>query len=114
MILTPENFLQFAMNCYENPQCFNIKEFEKDLNRFDYLKKLLNRYKSIGELRERLILNHIIVIYNVFGDSATDMLLHKLPEHKSSLITFMIYLNRVSENNIYELDQTIIEVLRKI
>lgn len=114
MILTPENFLQFAMNCYENPQCFNIKEFENDLNRFDYLKKLLNRYKSVGELRERLILNHIIIIYNVFGDSATDMLLLKLPEHKSSLITFMIYLNRVSEDDIYELDQTIIEVLRKI
>ena len=114
MILTTENFIQFAMNCYENPQCFNIKEFENDLNRFDYLKKLLNRYKSVGELRERLILNHIIVIYNVFGDSATDMLLHKLSEHKSSLITFMIYLNRIPENMVNELDQTIIEVLRKI
>ena len=114
MILTTENFIQFAMNCYENPQCFNIKEFENDLNRFDYLKKLLNRYKSFGELRERLILNHIIVIYNVFGESATDMLLHKLSEHKSSLITFMIYLNRITENMVNELDQTIIEVLRKI
>lgn len=114
MILTPENFLQFSMNCYENPQCFNIKEFENDLNRFDYLKKLLNRYKSFGELRERLILNHIIVIYNVFGDSATDMILFKLPEHKSSLITFMIYLNRIPEDVVHELDETIIEVLRKI
>lgn len=114
MILTTENFIQFAMNCYENPQCFNIKEFENDLNRFDYLKKLLNRYKSVGELRERLILNHIIVIYNVFGDSATDMILFKLSEYKSSLITFMIYLNRIPEDMVNELDQTIIEVLRKI
>jgi hypothetical protein len=114
MILTSENFLQFAMNCYENPQCFNIKEFENDLNRFDYLKKLLNRYKIVGELRERLILNHIIVIYNVFGDSATNMLLFKLQEHKSSLITFMMYLNRISEDDVHVVDQTIIDVLRKL
>jgi hypothetical protein len=117
MILTTENFIQFAMKNYENSQCFSLKEFETDLNRFDYLNKLFYRYSiDSTDLRERLILNHIIVLYNVFGDFTYHMLLFKInTEYKSVLITFLVYLNRISDNEIVDnLDQIVIEVLRKI
>ncbi len=116
-MLTPENFIQFAMKNYENSQCFSLKEFEDDLNRFDYLNKLFYRYlNNSADLRERLILNHIIVLYNVFGDFTYNMLVYKTNvKYKSALMTFLVYLNRVPENIIIgNLDQTVIEVLRKI
>ena len=65
--LTDENFTMFAMQCYDNPQCTSMEEFMEDLRRFRYLKRLLRRYYKNGELRERLILNHLIVIFNIFG-----------------------------------------------
>ena len=117
MILSTENFIRFTMNKYENPQCFSLKEFELDLNRFEYLNKLFYRYSiDVNDLKERLILNHIIILYNVFGDFTYDMLLFKInAEYKSALITFLIYLNRFPEDSLTgELDQNIIEVLRKI
>lgn len=121
MILTEENFLVFAMNHYDNPQCLTIEEFEEDLKRFTYLKKMLYRYKNNAELCERIILNHIIVIYNVFGDSATKMLFFKIEEELwKYLITFLIYLNRLPDKNFhipldeYGLDDLIIEKLRTL
>ena len=72
--LTNDNFVLFAMNHYDNPQCHTTQEFEEDMKRFLYLKKLFSRYKASGELRERLILNHIIVLYNLFGENTTKML----------------------------------------
>lgn len=117
MILTTENFVMFAMKNYENSQCFSLKEFEADLNRFEYLNKLFYRYSmDSDDLRERLILNHIIVLYNVFGDFAYHMLLFKInTEYKNVLITFLVYLNRFPEDTFSgKLDQTVIEVLRKI
>lgn len=117
MILTTENFIQFAMKNYENSQCFSLKEFESDLNRFEYLNKLFYRYSiDPNDLRERLILNHIIVLYNVFGDFTFDLLLFKINnEYKSVLITFLIYLNRFPDESLTgDLDQTVIETLRKI
>lgn len=117
MILTTENFIQFAMKNYENSQCFSLKEFESDLNRFDYLNKLFYRYSiNSNDLRERLILNHIIVLYNVFGDFTYHMLLFKINnEYRNVLITFLIYLNRISDTEVIgDLDQNVIDVLRKI
>lgn len=121
--LSESNFLLYAMHHYDNPQCHSIEEFEEDLKKFLYLKKLFSRYKKDGELRERLILNHIIVLYNVFGDATTDMLFYKIEEECwSSLITFLVYLERMPETlpkysiklSDVALDENIISVLRKI
>ena len=111
------------MHHYDNPQCHSLEEFEEDLKKFLYLKKLLSRYKKDGELRERLILNHIIVIYNVFGETATNMLFHKIDKESwDSLITFLVYLERMPEElpqysiklSDIKLDEFIIANLRNI
>ena len=121
--LNENNFLLFAMHNYDNPQCHSMAEFEEDMKKFLYLKKLIGRYKSNGELRERLILNHIIVLYNIFGNAATRMLFYKIDsEQWDVLVTFLLYLNRMPETlpeyNIrlsdVKLDEKVIEVLRKI
>lgn len=117
MKLTEDNFLVYAMHHYDNQQCHSIEEFEEDLRRFLYLKKLFSRYKNNNELRERLILNHIIVLYNIFGDSATDMLFFKLEkEYKSELATFLVYLNRIPEEKLCDvsIDIKIANALRNI
>lgn len=115
MILNTANFLQFAMNCYENSQCFSIREFESDLCRFDYLNKLFKRYLEQDILRERLILNHIIILYNVFGDNATKMLLFKIEDRYGAiLLPFLLYLNRIPEQDLGPLDQTVITSLRNL
>jgi hypothetical protein len=121
--LTEDNFLLYAMHHYDNPQCHNIQEFEKDIRIFLYLKKLITRYKQSDELRERLILNHIIVLYNIFGDAATNMLFYKIdPEDWNVLVTFLVYLERMPESvpqyglrtSDISLDEKIISALRKI
>lgn len=117
------NFLLYAMHHYDNPQCHSVQEFEEDLKKFLYLKKLLSRYKNNGELRERLILNHIIVLFNIFGDAAIRMLFYKIDENCwDTLITFLVYLDRMPESlpefgitlSDYVLDEDIIETLRKL
>jgi hypothetical protein len=121
--LNDANFLIYAMHNYDNPQCHSVAEFDDDLKKFIYLKKLIYRYKNAGELRERLILNHIIVLYNIFGEATTKMLFYKIEEDLwPQLITFLVYLNRMPETipdygiNLTDikLDETIIAVLRKI
>jgi hypothetical protein len=111
------------MHHYDNPQCHTLDEFEEDLKKFLYLKKLLSRYKKDGELRERLILNHVIVLYNVFGDAATNMLFYKVDRDCwDTLVTFLVYLERMPEHvtqhsiklSDIALDETVISVLRKI
>jgi len=121
--LTESNFLLYAMHNYDNPQCHSLDEFQEDLKKFLYLKKLISRYKKDNELRERLILNHIIVLYNVFGDATTNMLFYKIDEQSwDVLVTFLVYLERMPEelpnyaiklSNI-RLDEIIIASLRKI
>jgi hypothetical protein len=95
--LTESTFLVYAMNCYDNPSCHDISEFEEDLKRFQYLRKLFNRYKQFGELRERLILNHLIVLYNIFGHNTTGMLFLKLEGYHDCLTPFIQYLNYLPE-----------------
>jgi len=121
--LNEGNFLVYAMHHYDNPQCHSLAEFEEDIKKFLYLKKLLSRYKNNGELRERLILNHIIVLYNIFGESATKMLFYKIEEACwDSLVTFLVYLDRMPETlpeygivlSDVVLDETVIATLRKI
>jgi hypothetical protein len=121
--LTEANFLLYAMHHYDNPQCHSLQEFEEDLKKILYLKKLLSRYKNNGELRERLILNHIIVLYNIFGDATTKMLFFKIEESCwDALVTFLVYLDRMPESipeygivlSDIRLDEYIIANLRKL
>jgi hypothetical protein len=121
--LNESNFLLYAMHHYDNPQCHSLEEFEEDLKKILYLKKLLSRYKNNGELRERLILNHIIVLYNIFGESATRMLFYKVEKSCwDVLVTFLVYLDRMPETipeygiilSEIKLDETVISTLRKI
>lgn len=121
--LNENNFLLFAMNHYDNPQCHSLEEFDEDLKKFLYLKKLITRYKKDNDLKERLILNHIIVLYNVFGSNATRMLFYKIDkDYWDILTTFLLYLGHMPETlpeygivlSDIKLDEKIIAVLRKL
>lgn len=120
--LNEDNFLLYAIKNYDNPECRSMKEFEEDLNRFVYLKRLFRKYHKTGELKERLILNHLITFYNVFGiQPATNILLYKIePELHYILKTFLVYLNyvpyEISKENArimeIDMDDKIIKILR--
>jgi len=93
--LNEKNFLLYAMQHYENPQCVEVEEFNDDLKKIKYIKRLFNQYAIEGVLKERLLLNHIIVFYNVFSvEAATRILFYKLEEQFWSMLkTFLCYLN---------------------
>lgn len=116
--LNNKNFLLFAAKNYQNSQCMTQEEFEDDLQRFKYLKRLFNRYEVTGELSERLILNHLVVLYNVFGiKAANHMMFYKIEEKNWPILkTFLVYLNYLPEEQYVEvpLDDKIVEALRKI
>ena len=96
--LNEDNFLLFAIKNYENPQAVTKEDFDKDLNHFKYIKRLLKRYKNTGVLKTHLLLNHFIVLYNIFGEAATPMLFFKIEEELwSSMKSFIIFLNRLPE-----------------
>jgi len=97
--LNDDNYVLFAMKNYENPQCSGIEEFHEDLNRIKYLKRLLRKYKTHGVLREQLILNHLIIFYNVFGiEAATRLLFNRIENDLHSYLkTFVVYLNNLPE-----------------
>lgn len=100
--LTDDNFLIYAIKNYQNPSCTGMAELEDDLKRFKYLKRLLNKYQKTGEPNERLIINHIILLYNVFGRATTRMLFFKLEEkYWSDLKTFLVYLNRLPLEQVF-------------
>ena len=117
-VLTEENFTLFAAKSYANPQCTHIEEFYDDLNRFKYLKRLLKRYLEHDDLQYRLILNHMIVLYNVFGiKSANKMMFYKLDKEYWHIVkTFLVYLHYLPEDELINvpLDPTVVDVLRKI
>lgn len=95
--LGESTFLLYAAKYYDNPHCSDIAEFEEDLKRFQYLRKLFGRYRQTGELKERLILNHLIILYNCFGLETTNMLFMKLDEYRECLKPFVEYLNFMPE-----------------
>ena len=96
--LTEENFLLFAIKNYENPQAVTKEDFDKDLNHFKYIKRLLKRYNHTGQLKYHLLLNHFIILYNIFGEAATPMLFHKIePDLWSSMKTFVMFLGKLPE-----------------
>jgi hypothetical protein len=116
--LNRRNFELYAAQNYNNPECIDIEEFKEDLSRFKYLKRLLRRYELTEDLQLRLILNHIIVIYNVFGiEAANKMVWYKIePEHWTYIKPFLVFLNYlpVDEKVEIPLDPLIVDLLRKI
>ena len=125
--LNEENFIMYAMKYYDNPYCKGMAEFLDDIKRFKYVKRLLGKYHSGKELKERLILNHIIILGNLFGvEATTKMLFFKLEEKFWPQIkTFLVFLNympikiivttgvEIVDNDI-PLDETVLETLKKI
>ena len=96
--LTSENFLLFAIKHYENPQAVTKEDFEKDLNHFKYIKRLLKRYRNTGELKAHLLLNHFIILYNIFGEGTTAMLFYKIEKEMWTIMkTFVVFLDKLPE-----------------
>ena len=124
--LNEKNFLLYAMQHYNNPQCVEVEEFNDDLKRIKYIKRLFNQYSIEGVLKERLLLNHVIVFYNVFSvEAATRILFYKLEEDFWPMLkTFLFYLNflpdtiesingRTIITTEIPMDQGIVDSLRK-
>ena len=96
--LNEDNFLLFAIKYHENPQAVTKKDFEKDLNHFKYIKRLLKRYRNTGELKTHLLVNHFIILYNIFGEAATPMLFFKIDSDLwPAMKSFIIFLNKFPE-----------------
>lgn len=124
MILTEDNFLLYAAKHYDMRRAASVEEFHDDLKRIQYIKRLFKRYEDSDELKTRLILNHLIVLYNCFGASATPILFMKLSEYHSYLKPFVVFLNFMPERVTYDdktiinsdipLDPRIVNELRKI
>ena len=116
--ITPQNVIMYAIKNYDNPQCEGEKEFEDDLKRFKYVKRLLRRYYDTGVLKERLLLNHLIVLNNVFSaEAATTLLLYKIqPTYWPALKSFLIFLNTITDDDLKDIeeDKQILEVLGKV
>ena len=123
--LDESNFLLYAAKYYDNPSCTTTDEFIEDLNRFKYIKRLLNRYELTGELKDRLIMNHLIILYNVFGEVTTKMLFYKLKGQLKFLKPFLILTGRMPEivyglsdgmirTSDIPMDDSIVKILRKI
>jgi len=122
-----KNYLIYAAKFYENPNCSDTKEFYEDLERIIYIKKIFNKYKRTGEIQHRLVLNHLIILYNVFDNMAlTRILFLKLDKYHSLLKPFLVFLNIIPEvvfniNNIDKIyttnilmDEGLIKILRQI
>ena len=125
--LTEENFIMYAMKYYDNPSCKGMAEFLDDIKRFKYIKRLLGKYSSGKELKERLIINHMIVLNNLFGvEATTKMLFFKIDKKFwPQLKTFLVFLNYMPEKIILNkgvaiieseipIDDNIVEILRRV
>ena len=96
--LTEDNFLLFAIKNYENPQAVTKEDFDKDLNHFKYIKRLLKRYKNTGQLKTHLLLNHFIILYNIFGEATTPMMFFKIEQDLwASMKTFVMFLGKLPD-----------------
>jgi len=118
--LNEGNYLLFAIKFYDNPQAVTKSDFEDDLKRIKYIKRLLKRYKKDGELKTHLILNHLTVLFNVFSDAAVPLLFYNLEEDLWPCIkSFLVFLNRLPEfprSKIFDIkqDEYCLEKLNKI
>ena len=124
--LNNDNIMIFAMKVYDKPNCI-MSEFKEDMKRFNYLKRLFRRYSKVGEMRERLVLNHLVVLYNVFGvEAATRLLFFKMAKSDySALKTYLLFLSCMPDvvrgikgqdiiSSEISVDMGIAEILREI
>jgi hypothetical protein len=124
--LNNDNFLIYAMKCYDRPNTI-MSEFKEDMKRFNYLKRLFHKYRKNNELREQLVINHLVVLYNVFGPEASSrMLFFKMSkEDYPALKTYLLFLNIMPnvvksikgqdiKSSDIEVDLRIADVLRNI
>lgn len=117
-MVSSDNFKLIAAKYYDDFGASDL-DFEEDLRRFLLIKRLFNQYRKSGVIKERLILNHIIIIYNVFGEIATDLLFHELRDYLSELSVFLVLLNRLPQKvgsittSTIKLDTKIIACLRQ-
>tara|TARA_B100001250_G_C19656846_1_gene725238 strand:- start:300 stop:698 length:399 start_codon:yes stop_codon:yes gene_type:complete len=97
--INEDNYLMYTMREYNNIQCTDIEEFYDDLKKIKYIKRLFNIYKNNGQLKERLILNHLIIFYNVFNvDAGTRILFYKIEKDFWPMLkTFLIFLDRMPD-----------------
>ena len=94
--LNQDNWNIFAIKNYNNPQSVTYSDFEEDIKKFKYIKRLFRRYETTGELKTHLILNHIILLYNVFGDAATPLLFFKIEDNYWPVMkAFLLFLDRL-------------------
>lgn len=113
--LTKDNWVLFAIKNYNNPSSVTYDDFENDLNKIKYVKRLFRRHETTGELKHHLVLNHIIVMYNVFGDAATPLLFFKVEAtYWPILKAFMLTLDRLPESLNIDVDQECLNQLMKI
>jgi hypothetical protein len=121
--LNKDNYLLFAIKFYDNPQAVTKDDFDNDLKRIKYIKRLLNRYKNtkvVEDLKVHLILNHLIILFNVFNDAAVPLLFFNLGEEYWPILkSFLIFLNRLPEyprtaiSNI-DVDENCLKILQSI
>ena len=116
--ITPENVVMYAIKHYDNPQCEGEKEFQDDLKRFKYIKRLLRKYNETGILKERLLLNHLTVLNNVFGTTAsTTLLLYKIQEeYWPALKSFLLFLNSITKDELSHVqeDEIVLDTLKEL
>jgi len=125
--LTDENFLIYCARYYDNPQCHSTEEFLEDIKRIKYIKKLVTRYVENGDLKERLILNHLIILHNVFGaENLCRILYLKMKPQYTYIKPFLVMLNimperltnikdeKIIDTNLIPMDDNIVKVLRAV
>lgn len=96
--LNEDNYVMFAIKHYENPHAVTQDDFYEDLKRFKWIKRLLKRYQTTGILKSHLLINHFIILYNVFGEAATPLLFFKIDRELWPVVkTFVVYLGRLPE-----------------
>ena len=116
--ITGDNVMMFAIKYYDNPQCEGEREFHDDMKRFKYIKRLLRKYKDTSILKERLLLNHIIILNNLFGaEACVTLLLFKIQrEYWGTLKSFLLFLNIIRNDELREVkeDKGVLEILGKL
>ncbi len=116
--ITNDNIMMFAIKHYDNPQCEGEKEFYDDMKRFKYIKRLLRKYKDTNILKERLLLNHIIILNNLFGaEACVTLLLFKIQrEYWGTLKSFLLFLNIIRDDELRDvtIDQGVLGILEKL
>ena len=116
--ITSDNVIMFAIKHYDNPQCEGEREFHDDMKRFKYIKRLLRKHKDTGVIKERLLLNHIIVLNNLFGaEACVTLLLFKIQkEYWETLKSFLLFLNIIRGDELLQVmeNEKVLEVLRKL